>query len=40
MVFGRLTLCPEGCVPEPKADVPAQVERFALQEARKPPRYR
>ena len=40
LVFGPLTLCPQGCVPEPKTDLSAQVERYALASVRKSRRYR
>jgi hypothetical protein len=35
LVFGPLVLCPQGCVPQPQPDLSAQVERFAVAEARK-----
>jgi hypothetical protein len=40
MVFGPLSLCPEGCVPTPQPDLSAQAERFAIAEARKVRRRR
>jgi len=33
LVFGPLTLCPEGCVPDPEPDLCAVAERFAVQSA-------
>jgi hypothetical protein len=27
--FGPLSLCPQGCIPEPEPDFSAQAERFA-----------
>jgi hypothetical protein len=40
LVFGPLSLCPEGCVPHPQPDLCAQVERFAVAERRKAGRRR
>jgi len=35
MLIGSLVLCPKLCIPEPEPDISAQVEQFALTEARK-----
>jgi hypothetical protein len=35
LVFGPLTLCPKGCIPEPQPDLSAQVEHFAIEAAKK-----
>jgi hypothetical protein len=35
LVFGPLVLCPQGCIPNPQPDISAQVERFAIAEAKK-----
>jgi hypothetical protein len=35
LIFGPLVLCPQGCVPVPRPDLSAQVERYALEAARK-----
>jgi hypothetical protein len=40
LVFGPLSLCPDGCVPHPQPDLSAQVERFAIAEVRKARRRR
>jgi hypothetical protein len=33
LIFGPLTLCPEGCVPDPEPDLCAVAERYAAESA-------